>query len=170
MDGAILQQAKKEAVMIDKNTRLCSVPIRGGYVYWQEDISALLVVLDELSGTKEELKTYGGLLEEENKQKRRRKKLDEQKRLFEMVQEAIKPHIALLTSITKALEAADTESDAKRAMGKLAVIGAYLKRRSNLIMLAEKSGQIPAEELHLCLVESRCRKRSGPDWPHCNPA
>lgn len=154
MDGAVLQQAKKEAVMIDKNTRLCSVPIRGGYVYWQEDISALLAVLDELSGTKEELKTYGGLLEEENKQKRRRKKLDEQKRLFEMVQEAIKPHIALLTSITKALEAADTESDAKRAMGKLAVIGAYLKRRSNLIMLAEKSGQIPAEELNLCLMES----------------
>ena len=111
-------------------------------------------MLDELSGTKEELKTYGGLLEEENKQKRRRKKLEEQKRLFEMVQEAIKPHIALLTSITKELEAADTESDAKRAMGKLAVIGAYLKRRSNLIMLAEKSGQIPAEELHLCLMES----------------
>ena len=150
----ILEQAKSEAVILDDGIRLCAEPISGGYVYWQEDISALLAVLDELSGTKEELKTYGGLLEEENKQKRRRKKLDEQKRLFEMVQEAIKPHIALLTSITKALEAADTESDAKRAMGKLAVIGAYLKRRSNLIMLAEKSGQIPAEELHLCLMES----------------
>lgn len=150
----ILEQAKSEAVILDDGIRLCAEPISGGYVYWQEDISALLAVLDELSGTKEELKTYGGLLEEENKQKRRRKKLDEQKRLFEMVQEGIKPHITLLTSITKALEAADTESDAKRAMGKLAVIGAYLKRRSNLIMLAEKSGQIPAEELHLCLMES----------------
>ena len=154
MDSAVLQQAKKEAVMIDKNTRLCSAPIHGGYVYWQEDISALLAVLDELSGTREELKTYGSFLEEENKQKHRRRKLEEQKRLFELVQETVEPHIAPLTKTAKELLAAGTESDAKRAMGKLAVIGAYLKRRGNLIMLAEESGQIPAEELHLCLKES----------------
>lgn len=159
VEKRILERAKSKAVILEDGTRLCSEPILGGYVYWQEDISALLAVLDELSVTKEELKTYGGLLEEENKQKRRRKKLEEQKRLFEMVQETIKPHIAPLTKITKELGAADTESAAKLIMGKLTVIGAYLKRRSNLIMIADRLGHIPSEELHLCLRESEANLR-----------
>lgn len=155
----ILEQAKSEAVILDDGIRLCAEPISGGYVYWQEDISALLAVLDELSGTKEELKTYGGLLEEENKQKRRRKRLEEQKRLFELVQKTIKPHLMLLTEISKELQAAGIEEAAQKALGKLAVIGAYLKRRSNLTMLSDSSGQTPAEELHLCLQESESNLR-----------
>lgn len=159
VDKQILERAKANAVILDDGIRLCAKPISSGYVYWQEDITALLAVLVELSGTKEELKTYGGLLEDENKQKRRRKKLEEQKRLFEMVQETIKLHISPLTKASKELQAADTEDAAKRALGKLAVIGAYLKRRSNLIMLADCSGQVPAEEFCLCLKESASNLR-----------
>lgn len=92
----MMVQAKEEAVILDDGIRLCAEPVSGGYVYWQEDISDLLSVLDELSGTKEELKSYGGLLEEENKQKRRRRQLEEQKRLFEIVQRSVKPHLTLL--------------------------------------------------------------------------
>lgn len=49
-------------MILDGGIRLCAEPIRGGYVFWQEDISALLALLDELSGTKEELESYNGLL------------------------------------------------------------------------------------------------------------
>lgn len=155
----VLERAKREPVILGDGTRLCAEPIRGGYVFWQEDISALLALLDELSGTKEELESYGSLLEEENKQKRRRKRLEEQKRLFELVQKTIKPHLMLLTEISKELQAAGTEEAAQKALGKLAVIGAYLKRRSNLTMLSDSSGQTPAEELHLCLQESESNLR-----------
>ena len=150
----ILERAKVDAVILDNGIRLCAEPISGGYVYWQEDISTMLTVIGELSGIREELKTYGGLLEEENKQKRRRKRLEEQKRLFERVQETIKPHIASIKNEAKKLQTAQTDDEAKRALGKLSVIGAYLKRRSNLIMLADNLGKIPSEELHLCLRES----------------
>ena len=119
----------------------------------------MLTVIGELSGIREELKTYGGLLEEENKQKRRRKRLEEQKRLFERVQETIKPHIATIKNEAKKLQTAQTDDEAKRALGKLSVIGAYLKRRSNLIMLADNLGKIPSEELHLCLRESESNLR-----------
>lgn len=150
----IMAQAKEEAVILDNGIRLCAEPVSGGYVYWQEDISALLAVLDELSGTKEELKSYGGLLEEENKQKRRRRQLEEQKRLFEIVQRSVKPHLTLLAECAGELREADDEETARKALGRLTVIGAYLKRHSNLVMLAEGTGRIPAEELGLCLRES----------------
>lgn len=159
VEKPILEKAKKDAVILDNGIRLCAEPISGGYVFWQEDISTMLAVLSELSGIREELKTYGSLLEEENKQKRRRKKLEEQKRLFETVQETIKPHIAMITRETRKLQTAEADDAAKRALGKLAVIGAYLKRRSNLIMLADSLGEIPSEELHLCLRESESNLR-----------
>ena len=151
VEKKVLERAKQETVILDGGIRLCAEPIRDGYVFWQEDISALLALLDELSGTKEELESYNGLLEEENKQKRRRKRLEEQKRLFNMVQETIKPHLLLLSEVSKELQTAGTEDAARKALGKLAVIGAYLKRRSNLIMLSDSLGQTPAEELRLCL-------------------
>ncbi len=159
VERKVLERAKQETVILDGGIRLCAEPIRDGYVFWQEDISALLALLDELSGTKEELESYNGLLEEENKQKRRRKRLEEQKRLFDMVQETIKPHLLLLSEVSKELQTAGTEDAARKALGKLAVIGAYLKRRSNLIMLSDSLGQTPAEELHLCLQESEANLR-----------
>lgn len=159
IEKPVLEQAKQETVILDGGVRLCAEPIRGGYVFWQEDVSELLALLDELSGTKEELESYNGLLEEENKQKRRRKRLEEQKRLFDMVQQAIKPHLLLLTQVSKELQTAGTEDAARKALGKLAVIGAYLKRRSNLIMLSDSLRQTPAEELHLCLQESESNLR-----------
>lgn len=159
VEKPVLERAKQKTVILDGGIRLCAEPIRGGYVFWQEDISALLALLDELSGTKEELESYNGLLEEENKQKRRRKRLEEQKRLFNMVQETIKPHLLLLSEVSKQLQTAGTEDAARKALGKLAVIGAYLKRRSNLIMLSDSLGQTPAEELHLCLQESEANLR-----------
>ena len=159
VETQVLERAEKETVILDGGTRLCAEPIRGGYVFWQEDISALLALLDELSGTKEELESYGGLLEEESKQKRRRKKLEEQKRLFQLVQKTIRPHLSLLTEVSKELQAAKTEDAAQKALGKLSVIGAYLKRRSNLIMLSDSLDQIPAEELLLCLRESESNLR-----------
>lgn len=156
---SILESAKKEAVMLSGGIRLCAAPIRGGYVYWQEDISALLATIEELAGTKEELKSYGSLLEEENRQKRRKSKLNEQKRLFEAVQKTTEPHLELLTAVSNELQTVRDTRTAKKMLGKIAVIGAYLKRRSNLILISDRLSHIPAEELHLCLKESTANLR-----------
>ena len=52
VERKVLERAKQETVILDGGIRLCAEPIRDGYVFWQEDISALLALLDELSGTK----------------------------------------------------------------------------------------------------------------------
>ena len=154
VSAEVLHEAEVAPVMLDGGTRLSCAPIHSGYIFWREDVSKLLSVLSELSGIQAELEDYHSLLDEENKQKKRRKKFEEQQRLYNAVQEKTAPHLALLSALSRELQAAPSSADAKRLLGKIAVIGAYLKRRSNLIMLAEKSGQIPAEELHLCLMES----------------
>ena len=154
VSAEVLHEAEVAPVMLDGGTRLSCAPIHSGYIFWREDVSKLLSVLSELSGIQAELEDYHSLLDEENKQKKRRKKFEEQQRLYNAVQEKTAPHLALLSALSRELQAAPSSTDAKRLLGKIAVIGAYLKRRSNLIILADSTGSIPSAELDLCLKET----------------
>ncbi len=158
-DADTLRAAAKEPVILAGGIRLSEAPIRGAHVFWQEDVSKLLAVLTELHGTGEELQSYGELLQEENRQKARRRKLEEQKRLFESVRAKTASQVALLTKLAGDLETAGSEETARMLLGKIAVVGAYLKRRSNLVFLAEQTDASAAEELRLCLNESAASLR-----------
>ena len=150
----VLRAAVQKPVMISGNIRLSHAPIRGGHVFWQEDISALLTALEELSGTQEELHSYGSLQEEENKQKQRSKKLEEQKRLYSVVREKTAPSLRRISALSAELQAAVEENKARKILGELMVIGAYIKRRSNLVCQPGIMQGVPSAELLLCLNES----------------
>lgn len=153
-DQESLAQAKEEPVILEEGIRLCAAQIFGGFVFWQEDISRLMDLIDELKGTREELRSYNGLLEEENKQKRRRRQLEEQKRLFEAVERPVRLHLDLLASYVQRLEQAQHDEEISQILGWMTIIGAYIKRRTNLVMLGEGVRMLPAEELCFCLQES----------------
>ena len=150
----LLRQAQTGPVMLDKGIRLRSANIRGGHVLWQEDVSDLLSVLAQLNAAREELQGYAELLEEENRQKQRRCELQEKNRLFDAVQQQVAPAKTRLAGLLRQLDAAEDTETARLLHGRLAVVGAYLKRRSNLVFLADHSGAVPARELLLCLNES----------------
>ena len=150
----LLRQAQAGPVMLDKGIRLRSANIRGGHVLWQEDVSDLLSVLAQLNAAREELQGYAELLEEENRQKQRRCELQEKNRLFDAVQQQVAPAKTRLAGLLRQLDAAEDTETARLLHGRLAVVGAYLKRRSNLVFLADHSGAVPARELLLCLNES----------------
>ena len=48
----------------------------------------------------------------------------------------------------------ENEKERKKILGKIVVIGAYIKRRSNLILIAEQSAVFPIRELELCFRET----------------
>ena len=150
----LLRQAQAGPVMLDKGIRLRSANIRGGHVLWQEDVSDLLSVLAQLNAARDELQGYAELLEEENRQKQRRCELQEKNRLFDAVQQQVAPAKTRLAGLLRQLDAAEDTETARLLHGRLAVVGAYLKRRSNLVFLADHSGAVPARELLLCLNES----------------
>lgn len=155
----LLKQAQSGPVMLDGGLRLCEAPIRGGHVFWQEDVSELLSVLSRLNETKEELQGYSALLKEENRQKQRRCALQEQNRLLDAVQQTTSPAKARLAELLRHLDAAEDAETARQLHGRIAVVGAYLKRRSNLVFLADQSGAVPSRELLLCLNESAASLR-----------
>lgn len=154
VDSQTLMAAAESPVVTADGIRISEAPIRWGHVFWEDDISPMLAVLKELDDTREELQSYGSILQAENAQKARRKKLEEQERLYRAMQEKAAAPAVRLSNLAKALQGAQDADAARFLLWKMTVIGAYLKRRSNLIFLADRDGMVPVSEVALCLNES----------------
>lgn len=154
VDSQTLMAAAESPVVTADGIRISEAPIRWGHVFWEDDISPMLAVLKELDDTREELQSYGSILQAENAQKARRKKLEEQERLYRAMQEKAAAPAVRLSNLAKALQGVQDAAAARFLLWKMTVIGAYLKRRSNLIFLADRDGMVPVSEVALCLNES----------------
>ena len=154
VDSQTLMAAAESPVVTADGIRISEAPIRWGHVFWEDDISPMLAVLKELDDTREELQSYGSILQAENAQKARRKKLEEQERLYRTMQEKAAAPAVRLSNLAKALQGVQDADTARFLLWKMTVIGAYLKRRSNLIFLADRDGMVPVSEVALCLNES----------------
>lgn len=154
VDSQTLMAAAESPVVTADGIRISEAPIRWGHVFWEDDISPMLAVLKEMDDTREELQSYGSILQAENAQKARRKKLEEQERLYRAMQEKAAAPAVRLSNLAKALQGVQDADAARFLLWKMTVIGAYLKRRSNLIFLADRDGMVPVSEVALCLNES----------------
>lgn len=123
-------------------------------MFWQEDISELQTALDALRLVQDELRDTGDILKAENAQKARKLKLEEQTRLYDLIEQESAPQFARLETLLSQLSGVQSQEEAKPLLGRIAVIMTYIKRRNNLVFLAAQKNFIDANELLLCLNES----------------
>ena len=154
VDAELLCRTENGPVMLDHGIRLSGAPIHGGHVIWSEDLSPLLKVLEELEEIKENLEDSNAILEEENALKAREAHIAEQKRLYQIIERDTEKQIRMMEGLIAQAEGADTDEEKRKLLKKMLVVGTYLKRRSNLVFLADRSPVIEAKELYLMFGES----------------
>lgn len=151
---AVYHELKEVRTIQDgPDTRLHASPIRGGYVVWREDVSHIERLLEELKDTNAELQDSVALLQAEIDTKAEHLHIQEQKRLYNLISEQARPQLRKISSNLDAMhQAGDVEK--YRILQEINVIGAYLKRRFNLILMAEGKEEVTTEELGHCFHES----------------
>lgn len=150
----VMRSAENGAVSLDKNTVLKSNPIEDGHVLWLEDISDIAALLKELEENKETI-AESNLLEQENyRTKLKINTLQEKNRLYDLLQDQTAHQIDLLDSLFAQYNTETNYEKRRSLLTKIAVIGAYIKRRGNLMFIGEKSATTDTAELSLCLEES----------------
>ncbi len=150
----IVRRVVERPIMLENGIRLSGKPILGGCVLWKENLSELQEILRELEDRKEELKD-ANLIEEENlRTKRQVEKLSVKNQLYDKIQRQTARQSTLLAEFIEAYSMEEDEKERKKILGKVAVIGAYIKRRSNLILIAEQTVKFPIRELELCFRET----------------
>lgn len=133
------------------DTVLCSAPITAGRAVWQIDVSTLNRQRQELDEIREALSEEGVLIEAENEIKEKQAEADEQNRLYDKVARDVRPQLDVLADL---LERAKNGVDTARDLARIAVIGCFVKRCGNLLLLTTEQGKIPSAELGRALRES----------------
>ena len=138
---------------------LNSAPIYGGRVVWEDDISELTVLQQQLQDAQEQLGEENTLLQAELELKEQRAKTDEANRLYDRIAEEVEPQLIktdlLLQRIVREPE------NREKLLAKTCVLGSYIKRRGNLLLLGEDAKRISARELEYCIRESLENLRLG---------
>ena len=150
----VMRAAERDATMLDNNTLLRSSKINGGHVLWQEDVTDITALLDRLEENKKTIAESNYLEQENYKTKVKINTVREKNRLYDWLQAQTAHQIELLDQLLTQYEA-ETDPEIRRSLlAKAAVIGAYIKRRGNLMFIGEKSDVTDTAELSACLDES----------------
>ncbi len=151
-----MKEAEQSPVTIDGGLTVHTMPIDGGYAVWTEDVSALTEIKEKSESLAEELVDRNEMLRYEYKRESKRRKVEEQNRLYDLLQSATQTQIDSIAELTKEyrqISGADPDK-AKTLLAEIAVLCSYIKRRKHLTLLTDRDYKIPVTELERAFNES----------------
>ena len=138
---------------------LNSAPINGGRVVWEDDITELNALQQQLQDAQEQLGEENTLLQAELDLKEQRAKTDEKNRLYDRIAEEVEPQLIKIDAILQCIT--QEPENREKLLAKTCVLGSYIKRRGNLLLLGEDAKKISTRELEYCIRESLENLRLG---------
>ena len=142
--------------MQENGTLIRHIPVKGGHLFWTEDISALLDQYQDIQEQQEELTERNQLLQMTYQKEAARRKLEEQNRLLNMIQDQTYRQYELLSMYMKKIEQTDSKEECDILLSKIVVVGTYLKRRKNLVLTrySSQGDSLTMADLKQSLAES----------------
>ena len=158
LSEADIAKTQTGAVHLD-NTLLRSAPIHAGRVVWQDDITVQNTLRQQLQDIREQMSEENTLLQAEVELTEHKARVDEQNRLYDRIAQEVAPQLIRAEEMMQRVSAEPEK--ARGLIAKICVLGCYIKRRGNLLLLGEENKQIPAAELEHCIRESLENLRLG---------
>ena len=131
---------------------LSGMEIRAGYAFWEEDESELHRENRRLESANEILGEENDLIQAENELKEKKAILDAQNQIYDRIAAELYPRQKRVETLLESAQP-DTE-EFRRALGECCVLNAWCKRKSNLLLLDERTLPKRNRELFLALQES----------------
>ena len=134
----------------EENNRVCTKAIRGGTVLWLEDVGTIYRLNDELRRATEEVEEENDLILQENDLRMERIGYETRNRLYDRIAMIVRPQ----SNTIDALLNDPDENNLKDNMLYAVVLGAYIKRIGNLLLIADGQEMISTAELSLSIGET----------------
>ena len=147
-----LGRALSEPVYLTPDLKLSGKEIRAGFAFWAEDESAVHRAQEKLLEANEMIEHENDLILAETKQKEQDAYLRSRHRIYHEIAAELYP---CQQKITRLLDMAEPGSkDFKKKIALISVMNAYVKRKTNLLLLASENEALSITELFLALQES----------------
>lgn len=139
-------EAAREMFQREENVQILTKPISGGNVSWAVDLSNINELNKKIEKTTASIESRNEILKSENALKEEEARLTARNTLYSRIAETVKPQLDAIESML------DDVDD--RNLAKIAVLNAYIKRRSNMELLKSDLKHFPTEELASAIRES----------------
>ena len=150
-----MRRTEQGEYLIDENTLLKAYAIHGGHIVWQEDVSELLRVKRELESAREELQERNDLLRDQYRKDAQRYKLEEQNRLYDLIQRETQHQLREIDTLAAALGKMPQDAPERQKMLlRILVLATYIKRHKDMLLSADRSETLPLHVIEGALRES----------------
>ena len=154
LTGEQRMSAKTHPVLADKTTLIKSKPIRFGHVLWQEDVSEFTEAIEQIEENCRDLSERNRIRRKNLETKKKILSLQEKNRAADVLNRETAGQISMIEHL---LTQYDTENDAKKReklLAGAAVLGAYIKRYGNLLLVSHREETADIRDLSRCFEDS----------------
>lgn len=146
--------AETQTVLADKSMLIRSKPIRFGHVLWQVDIAEITDSIEQIEENCRDLAERNRIRQKNLETRKKILVLQEKNRVNDLIHRETASQIDLIDRMLTEYDAETDERKCRRFLGEIAVIGAYIKRYGNLLLIGERTEKADIRELSRCFEES----------------
>lgn len=139
-----------KALAEDGNWLMFNEKISGGTVSWAVDMSSVFNLNRQIAKVTEHIEVRNEYLHTQNDLMEEQSKINARNELFDNMAGILKPQIRRIEELLKT----ENDSDFDENLKEIAVLNAYIKRRSNMELLRDFEGFLPLKELYMAIAES----------------
>ena len=138
---------------IDKHTVLYKMKLPGGYGFWKDDMKELDSINEKLLEAKEGLKQETELIKLRNDLEEQQAKIRQRALLYDNIAEQSKRQSQAISELAKKAKLSKDLKLKDEYRRRIVLLGAYIKRYANLMLLSEESSLIEVGELKISIAE-----------------
>lgn len=147
------QFSAPDGTRIGEHTILRRVEISGGYGFWENDVTELDRLGEELKEAGEALAEESELVRLQNDLKEKQAKIEQRTFVYDMISKRTQHQLLAISRISEQALKSGDEEEKDRCRKEIALRGAYIKRYANLMLLSEDTGVVSTKELGLSVIE-----------------
>lgn len=141
----------------NENMLLKKQKLTSGWLYVLDDIEKLKTLQKDLASQNEKLEFSNKILQKNSEILQKEKQIEQHVRLLEKVEKQIKNKKIVLEKLLSDLPekiTSENKLQTKETLNEIKIVVGYLKRKTNLILLAEQKKEMTPNELRLLFEES----------------
>ena len=144
---------KTRLYKVDRDTELVMAPIRGGFVVTERDVREINRLMSRLFETQSYIRDVTDSLRASIEIEKRQKNAAEKNRLYDLTFSRVQEKVTVLERLIEEAKELSGEAFFKKLF-LIDIIGVFVKRKSNLIILTETELSDYSGELKLCFKET----------------
>ena len=147
------QFALPDGARIGEHTVLRKMKIPGGCGFWQDDMTSLDRLNEELAEAKEALAQESELIRLRGELKEKQAKIEQRTLVYDTVAKRTQTQSQLISRLAASARDSGDANYKEECRCRITLLGAYIKRYANLMLLSQESDSIESGELMLSVSE-----------------